>query len=122
MILKCMSLDIRFSSTNLNDLSFNYWELMSWRALRRQSTWVMHLALRCVKNIEIVELEVSCYQVEAIDILEAHIMLFTSKLSAGVNQITSRQRAPKKGKPAPPKGKPAPQKRASQLHPKVRLP
>jgi hypothetical protein len=113
VILKALSMEIRFNSTRIKDLSFKYWELMSWRGLRRQSTGALHLALRCVKNMEIIELEIGCYQLEAIDLLEAHIMLFTSKLSAGVHQLNSSQAKPPKGKPPPQRGKggkPAPPK------------
>ena len=105
VILKALSMEIRFNSPRVNDLTFHYWELMSWRGLRRQSTGQLHLALRCVKNMEIVELEIGCYQLEAIDLLEAHIMLFTSKLSAGVHQLKANQAKPPKGKPPPQRGK-----------------
>ena len=57
------------------------------------------------KNMEIIELEIGCYQLEAIDLLEAHIMLFTSKLSAGVHQLKASQAMPPKGKPPPQRGK-----------------
>ena len=55
--------------------------------------------------MEIIELEIGCYQLEAIDLLEAHIMLFTSKLSAGVHQLKASQAMPPKGKPPPQRGK-----------------
>ncbi len=116
--LKCLDMSINFSSARKTDLEFAYWEIMSWRSFRKQASGRPRLALRCVKDREVVELEVECFQADNLDLLEAQLMLFTTKMAAGVAALqgegatlgvngkgTGKRRGePPKRRGGPPKG------------------
>ena len=87
--LKTLEVSINFTSARKTDLEFAYYEIMSWRSFRKQSSGRPRLALRCVKDRELVELELECFQAENLDLLEAQLMLFTTKMAAGVAALQS---------------------------------
>ena len=112
--LKVLQIDFNFTSSKNSKMSFWYWEIMSWRTFRSESSGRVKMALRCFQNGVVQEFEIETFQQELMEIIDSKLTMYTTKLAAGINALKgandNNKASGKKPKGPAPKGT-APQKK-----------
>ena len=113
VILKVLSIHFEFTSHKKHDsIFFMYWEVMSWRTFRCEANGRKKMALRCFKDGGVKEFEIECFQPELLDIIEAKLTMYTTKLAAGISALKGAQdEAESQGERPAKRGSPPPSKR-----------
>ena len=130
IILKILSMDFQFTSKKNPNLSFMYWEIMSWRSFRSEANGKQKMALRCFKDGVVHEYEIETFQPELLEIMEAKLTMYTTKLAAGISALrqsraeeergppsnrNKKKGPPSKGQPPQRKGGPPPKKKGGPM-------
>jgi hypothetical protein len=131
IILKILSMDFQFTSKKNPNLSFMYWEIMSWRSFRSEANGKQKMALRCFKDGVVHEYEIETFQPELLEIMEAKLTMYTTKLAAGISALrqssaeeerggppsnrNKKKGPPSKGQPPQRKGGPPPKKKGGPV-------
>ena len=97
--LKPLEMTFSFTTRSKKPMSFWYWEIMSWRTFRSESSGREKMAMRCFQDGEVKEYEIETFQTELLEIIEAKLTMYTTKLAAGINAL---KRSSKGGKPRGP--------------------
>lgn len=106
IILKALSLHLNFTySRKQPNLKFMYWEIMSWRTFRCEANGIKKMALRCFKDGYVQEFEIQTFQEEYLELLEAKLTLYTTKLAAGMSALKDKSASAAQRKDKPPSNK-----------------